>query len=37
MKCIGVADVKPFSQEFKDLMYCELDNIKQAIEIFERM
>ncbi|MBE6787756.1 MAG: HAD family phosphatase [Ruminococcaceae bacterium] len=37
MKCIGVADVKPFSPEFKGLMYCELESMEKAIEIFERM
>lgn len=37
MKCIGVADVKPFSPETKALMFCELDNIGKAIEIFEKL
>lgn len=37
MKSIGVADVKPFSPEVKKLMFCELENIAEAIELFERM
>ena len=35
MKCIGVEDVVPFDEETKKLMYCELENLNQAIEIFE--
>ncbi len=37
MKCIGVADVVPFGDKTKSLMYCELQNIAQAIEIFEKL
>lgn len=37
MKCIGVADVVPFRDKIKSLMYCELQNIAQAIEIFEKL
>lgn len=36
MKCIGVADVTPFNKDTKALMYCELENLKEAIEIFEK-
>ena len=36
MKCIGIADVVPFNDSTKALMYCELNNMYQAIEIFEK-
>lgn len=36
MKCIGIADVVPFSKEVKELMYCELDNMGEATRIFEK-
>lgn len=36
MKAIGIADVKPFSEEVKALMYCELGSMHEAIEIFEK-
>ena len=35
MKCVGVEDIVPFDTETKKLMYCELDDLSQAIEIFE--
>ena len=35
MKCIGIADIKPFCDEVKKLMYCELESMHEAIEIFE--
>lgn len=35
MKCIGVPDIVNFSDETKKLMFCELENLGQAIEIFE--
>jgi HAD superfamily hydrolase (TIGR01509 family) len=35
MKCIGVEDIVPFDTETKNLMYCELDDLSQAIEMFE--
>ncbi len=35
MKCIGVPDIVNFSEETKKLMFCELENLGQAIEIFE--
>lgn len=37
MKCIGIPDIAHFSNEIKSLMYCELENMSQAIEIFEKM
>ncbi len=36
MKCIGIADIKPFSDEVKSLMYCELGDMFEAIELFEK-
>ncbi len=36
MKCIGIVDIVPFSKEVKELMYCELENMGEAIEIFEK-
>lgn len=35
MKCIGVEDIIPFGAETKRLMYRELEDLSQAIEIFE--
>lgn len=37
MKCIGIADIVPFSSKVKELMYCELQSMEKAIGIFERM
>lgn len=37
MKAIGIADVKPFCKEVKDMMYCELNNMFEAIELFEKL
>lgn len=34
MKCVGIADIVPFTQEVKSLMYREYSSMKQAIEIF---
>jgi len=35
MKCIGIADLVPFSEDIKSLMFKELSNMTQAIEIFK--
>lgn len=35
MKCIGIPDVAPFSEEIKKLMFACLDDLAQAIPIFE--
>ena len=35
MKCIGIADIVPFSDEVKMLMYKELSSMEEAIEIFD--
>lgn len=35
MKCIGVPDLVNFSEETKKLMFCQLEDLSQAIEIFE--
>ena len=37
MKAIGIPDIVPFSNETKSLMYCELEDLAQAIEIFEKL
>lgn len=37
MKCIGIEDVAIFGEEAKKRMFCQLDNLSQAIEIFEKM
>ncbi len=37
MKCIGVADVRPFSEDIKKIMYKELEKISEAIEIFQKL
>lgn len=37
MKCIGIEDVAIFGEEAKKRMFCQLDNLAQAIEIFEKM
>ena len=37
MKTIGIPDVVTFSKEIKALMYCELEDLSQAIEIFEKL
>lgn len=37
MKAIGIADIKPFCDEVKALMYAELNNMFEAIEMFEKM
>ena len=37
MKIIGIPDVVAFSKEIKALMYCELEDLSQAIEIFEKL
>ena len=36
MKAIGIADIKPFCDEVKELMYCELQSMHEAIELFEK-
>lgn len=36
MKCIGIADIKPFCDEVKEVMYRELQSMHEAIEVFER-
>ncbi len=35
MKCIGVADVAPFTDEAKDIMFKELDSLDEAIPILK--
>lgn len=35
MKCIGVPDIAPFSQEIKNLMFAELKTLDEAIDIFK--
>jgi HAD superfamily hydrolase (TIGR01509 family) len=37
MKAIGIPDVVTFSDDIKSLMYCELKDLSQAIEIFEKL
>lgn len=37
MKCIGIEDIAIFGEEAKKRMFCQLDNLAQAIEIFEKM
>ncbi len=37
MKCIGIEDIAPFGEEVKKRMDYQLDNLAQAIEIFEKM
>ena len=37
MKAIGIADIKPFCGEVKNLMYCEFEDMHQAIDMFEKM
>ncbi len=37
MKPIGIADIKPFCKEVKDVMYCELEDMFAAIDMFEKM
>ncbi len=37
MKTIGVPDIVTFSDDIKSLMYCELEDLSQAIEIFEKL
>ena len=37
MKAIGVPDVITFSDDIKALMYCQLEDLSQAIEIFEKL
>ncbi len=36
MKCFGIADVSPFDDEIKKVMYKELYSLDEAIEIFKR-
>lgn len=36
MKCIGVPDMVPFDDDIKQLMFCELSSLSQAIPIFEK-
>ena len=35
MKCIGVPDIAPFSEETKKLMFAELKTLSEAIDIFK--
>lgn len=35
MKCIGIPDMVPFGEETKKLMFTELSNLSEAIEIFK--
>lgn len=35
MKCIGIADIVPFTDEVKPLMFRELSSLDEAIEIFK--
>ncbi len=35
MKCIGIEDIAPFSDEVKNLMFRELNSLDEAIEIFK--
>ncbi len=37
MRCIGVPDIVPFTEEIKRLMFTELQSLDIAINIFERM
>ena len=37
MKCIGIPDVAPFSNEVKALMAAELSSLDEAIKIFEKL
>jgi HAD superfamily hydrolase (TIGR01509 family) len=37
MKAIGIPDVIQFSDDIKKLMYCELEDLSQAIKIFEEL
>ncbi len=37
MKCIGIPDIMDFSRETKALLYAELNNLAEAIEIFEEL
>ena len=37
MKTIGIPDVVTFSDDIKSLMYCELEDLSQAIKIFEKL
>ncbi len=36
MKCIGVPDIIPFDSETKKLMFKEIENLKQAINLFKK-
>ena len=36
MKCIGIADIVPFSEDIKALMFKELLSLDEAIEIFKK-
>ena len=35
MKCIGVPDIAPFSDDIKKLMFAEIESLDKAIEIFK--
>lgn len=35
MKCIGIEDIAPFSDEVKNLMFKKLNSLDEAIEIFK--
>ena len=37
MKCIGIPDIANFTDETKSLMYCELEDLGQAINIFDKL
>ena len=37
MKCIGIPDVVPFSEEVKEMMVAHLDSLDEAIQIFEKL
>ena len=36
MKCIGIADIVPFSEKIKPLMFKELESLDEAIEILKK-
>lgn len=36
MKCIGIADIVPFSKKIKPLMFKELESLDEAIEILKK-
>lgn len=36
MKCIGIADIVPFGDDVKPLMFKELNDLSEAVEIFKK-